>query len=110
MKKLLALLLLSPLAFAEPENYECITGVWDDINLTIDKELESIKFINRVYKYDWIKHHNGYSAKSELPKEPLHPSWTLKNNEKVRWFEQNKVLIWTNHANNEFVYICKTVT
>lgn len=110
MKKLLALLLLSPLAFAEPENYECTTGVYDDINFTIDKELESIKFINMVYKYDWIEHHNGYSAKSKLPKEPLHPSFTTINYQKVRWFEQNKVLIWTNYSKKEFVYICKTVT
>ena len=110
MKKLFFLILLTPLLSAEPENYECITGVFDGINFTIDKELESIKFINTVYKYDWIKHHNGYSAKSKLPKEPLHPSFTSINYEKVRWFEKNKVLIWTNSFKNEFVYICKTVT
>ena len=110
MKKLFFLILLTPLLSAEPENYECITGVYDDINFTIDKELESIKFINMVYKYDWIEHHNGYSAKSKLPKEPLHPSFTTINYQKVRWFEQNKVLIWTNYSKKEFVYICKTVT
>ena len=109
MKKLLTLILLTPLLSSEPEQYLCATNGFDGNPLIIDRELKSISFINRVYKYDWTKHHNGYSAKSEPPKEPLHPSFTSKNFEKIRWFAWNKVIILTNWANNEFVYICKAV-
>ena len=110
MKKLLFLIFLTPLVSAEPEKYLCkVQGLYQN-PLIIDKELESIKFINEVYKYDWVKHHNGYSAKSEIPKEPLHPSFTRKNYEKLRWFEFDKVVLITRTSNKEFVYICKTVT
>ncbi|MEK9781019.1 MAG: hypothetical protein VW418_06295 [Gammaproteobacteria bacterium] len=112
IKKLsaLTLILLTSLLSAEPEKYSCTTQGFDGIPFVIDKELESIKFVNMVFKYDWKKHHNGYSAKNEQPKEPLHSSFTYKNYQKVRWFEFNKVVILTKTSGNEFVYICKAVT
>lgn len=109
MKKLLTLILLTPLLSAEPEKYSCTTQGFDGNPFVIDKELESIKFVNMVFKYDWEKHHNGYSAKNKTGKKKI-TGMQSRNYQKVRWFEFNKVVILTKTSGNEFVYICEAVT
>ena len=107
MKKMFIVLLLVPMVNAESQQYECKIGQFDGIPLIINEELESIKFVNLVFKYDWTEHFNGFSAKSKIAEEPLHSTFTVKNFESVRWFKNNKIILLTNTSNKTSAYICE---
>ena len=71
MKKLLTLILLTPLLSAEQEEYTCTTNGFGDLPFIIDKELKTINFKGMVFKYDWTKHKYGYSAKNKTGKKKI---------------------------------------
>ena len=108
MKKMFIALLLVPMVNAEILKFECVHKNFIN-TLIVNKEMESMKFNNIIYKYEWKKHLNGFTAKSEIPEKPLHESFTYKNYNQVKWFDDSKIVIWTNPSNHEWAYRCEKV-
>ena len=107
MKKLLTLILLTPLVRAEQEEYTCTTNGFGDLPFIINRELETINFKGMVFKYDWTKHKYGYSAKNKTGKKKI-TGMQSTNYYTIQWFKSNKSVVLTNRSGREIPFICKS--
>lgn len=107
MKKLLTLILITPLLNAEQEEYTCTRPGFGELPFIINENRKTMDFAGIVFKYDWTKNDYGYSAKNKTSKKKI-TGMQSNNFYTIQWFKSNKVVL--SKRLDEIPFTCKAVT